>query len=498
MNTVACCGSSLRHVVFAALSWLGIVSVAHPLSAQAPGKSETAKPVSHEAIAALLSRLDACFQRGDVAGYLAMFEPDHPGVHAMMQRNLERLFPASTPMARTSTLVAEPRVIGPRTVVRVHHEVRVTNADAKGFTSYGEDTMLVLRTDRGDEPVPTCSIEIPLAAGCVPNEHFRCPPCNYEIGGVPGWLCVPMRSDRAQALEAAQFYLIGTDLACDISVQIDPQPPGALEVARQLGAALHGLDPGAGPGLPEPWLPPAHAKDKPDGLCGARLEIDLPQDFADDGGGCAVFHVVAFGGLQHVLLVRGSRKSMRVHADSLQAMLDSYRLLVVNADIAAASARALSHHTGGSFRGNVYHNTLYGVEMQGPEGWQAQQRAGGNAFRAIWTSPHGSRVWITGYAVPPPMNRWCQKTADRWFQKLCEKAGLVPCGDQQAWIDVRDSGGPMRSVTCKPQSPEKSGSHQRLARLLVRDDLLVVADGCIATEADAAAVKAALGSLRRR
>jgi hypothetical protein len=53
-------------------------------------------------------------------------------------------------------------------------------------------------------------------------------------------------------------------------------------------------------------------------------------------------------------------------------------------------------------------------------------------------------------------------------------------------------------VSCKPRSPEKAGSHQRLTRLLVRDDLLVIADGCIATEADEAAVRAALDSRRRR
>jgi hypothetical protein len=485
-------------VVFAALSWLGLVSGANTLSAQTPSKSDTAKPASADAIAALLSRLDACFQRGDVAGYLAMFEPDHPGAHAMLQHSLQRLFPASTPVARTSTIVAEPRVIGPRTVVRVRHDVRVTNADAKSFTAYREDTMLVLRTDRGDQPVPTCSLEIPLDVYCVANDHFRCPPCNYEIGGVPGWLCVPLRSDRAQALEAASFYLIGTDLACDISVQVDPLSPPAQEVARQLGAALHGLDASAKPGLAEPWWPPAHAKDKPKGLCGARLEIDLPLDFADGGGGNAVFHVVAFGSLQHLLLVRGSRKSLRVHADSLQALLDSYRLIVLDADIADASAQSLAHHIGGSFRGNLYCNSIYRVEMLGPDGWQAQQRPGGTAFRANWTSPHGSRLWITGYVVPPSMSRWCQKTADRFFQKLCDKAGLVPCADQQAWIDVRDSGGPMRSVACTSKSPAQGGSHQRLARLLVCDDLLVIADGCIATDADAPAVKAALDSLRRK
>jgi hypothetical protein len=56
----------------------------------------------------------------------------------------------------------------------------------------------------------------------------------------------------------------------------------------------------------------------------------------------------------------------------------------------------------------------------------------------------------------------------------------------------------MRSVACTSKSPAQGGSHQRLARLLVCDDLLVIADGCIATDADAPAVKAALDSLRRK
>ena len=76
----------------------------------------------------------------------------------------------------------------------------------------------------------------------------------------------------------------------------------------------------------------------------------------------------------------------------------------------------------------------------------------------MWTSPNGSRLWITGYAVPPGMNQWCQKTADRWFQKLCEDKGLEACADGQDWTDDRDCGGPMRSAVCKPKSSAKAGS----------------------------------------
>ena len=185
----------------------------------------------------------------------------------------------------------------------------------------------------------------------------------------------------------------------------------------------------------------------------------------------------------------------RVHADSLQALLDSYRLIQSDADMALASSRSVTHHNGGAFRGSVYHNDIYGVELQGPEGWQTQQRAGGAAFRAVWTSPHGSRLWITGYAVPPGMNHWCQKTADRWLQQLCENAGLVQGAAGPSWTDHGVCGS-MRSVVCTPRIGKTASSHQRPMRVLMRDDLLVIADGCVATDDDAAPLEAALGSLR--
>ena len=96
-----------------------------------------------------------------------------------------------------------------------------------------------------------------------------------------------MRGDRAHALEAATFFLIGTDVACDISVQIDTDAPSAEVVARRLAKTMLELATGAVLGEPSAWLPKAHATAVPRGLVGARLDVTLPRDVSAAGGSAA-------------------------------------------------------------------------------------------------------------------------------------------------------------------------------------------------------------------
>ncbi|HEX5052174.1 MAG TPA: hypothetical protein VFZ65_10410 [Planctomycetota bacterium] len=506
----------VRHFVLAVLSWLGIASAGASLGAQTGDGKELgtgpSRPASADAIRAVLKRLDDYFDRADLAGYLAMFDADHPGAQAMLQRQLQQLFGARPPFRRKSTLVTEPRLVGPRTVVRVRHELHLAGAPgavgpAAAPKTLVLDTMLALRSDPKGL-VPTFAVEMPAQTACVRGDLFHCQACNYEIGAVPGWLCVPLRSDRAESFEAASFYLLGTDMACDVTVHIDADAPDALSVARVLGETLHELDATAQPGLPTPWLPPAHRGHTPKGLAGASVEIDLPADAVAIGGARAVFHVVAFGGLQHLLLVRGSRRAWQQHADDVHSLLASYRLLESDCDLALAAARPLLHHTGGSLQGSTYHNKTFALDLQGPATWKAQLRCGGAAFRVVWVSPDGSHLWLTGYAVPDGVTQWCRESADRWLHELCTRAGLDvrPAPDPASgattangeWCERAGCGGQTRFVVGTPHEPSgPDAPRQRFMRLLVDDDLLVVADGHATTDADLQALRQALDSLRR-
>lgn len=498
----------------AGLAGAGLVLLASAPVARAQAPTPAAPTIAASAIQPLLEQLDACYGRGDVEAYLAPFAPDHPGSHAQLRRQLAAAFAMGVPLQRVTRLVGEPRPIGARTVVRVHHEVRA--ADGSSRATFVQDSMLALRRAADGAVVPTFAVDIASEVAGAPGERFRCPACNYEIGGVPGWLCVPQRGDRAMALEAATFFLLGSDISCDISVQIDggrataaaaPAAPTATTLADTLAAALRQLEPNARLGLATAWSPAftgrtaADAVKLPPHLTAARLAVDLPAETGAADGCRAVFHTVALGALQHVLLVRGGTASLAQHDAAVQALLASYRVLDADRDRALAAAEPLAHHTGGSLRGSTYHNAKWQVELTGPAPWTVEQRPGGALFRVVWSSPAGGRLWLIGYPVPAGMDRWCQETADLWLQELLAERGLrvveAPTATAAAWQEDLTCSAASRLVTCSDAAPGSPLPQRRVLRLVVRDELLVVVDASAGTTAEWPLLQTALDSLRR-
>ncbi|MBL8739066.1 MAG: hypothetical protein JNL12_21755, partial [Planctomycetes bacterium] len=389
-----------------AVSALALLLVSGAGLAQAPAELDALMP----RVKSLLAELDGRFDRGDVAGYLATFRPDHPGQHAMLGQRLGQLLGAAPHRQRRSELAVPLRQVGSRVVARMHSTVLLA-ADPKGLerlaqnpsaslddgsTRFVEDHYLILEVAADGSLRPTGCIEVAPENKCLTRGLFRCPPCNYEVGGVPGWLCVPVRGDRAHALEAVSFHLLGSDVVVDVSVEFAAEPRPAATWAAQLAGSLQSLAGAVRLHPVEPWVPPAHRSAVPKHLDAARLVLDLPQDGIDEQGAAALLHVALFGGLQHVLLLRGSKTALQKHAATIDALLGSYRLLQVDDQAVHAATEALAHHCGGLVDGSRYKNVLYDLVLQGPEGWTLQQRTGGAAFRAVWTAKNGARLWLTG------------------------------------------------------------------------------------------------------
>lgn len=447
-----------------------------------------------------LAELDAAFAEGDVDGYLAAFEPDHPRTHAMLAQRLQLVFPqlvaARKSFTRKSAIIGSPRRVGPRTVVRVRHELF---ADGEPVKADLDDSIVAFRTDGRGAPVPTFILETPRQIACPPGDVFRCPPCNYEIGGVPGWLCVPTGRDRSQSLEASSFYLLGADLACDVSVRIDYCDRSSIQRVEDLAAALRAVAPKARAGLAVSWLPESHAEKAPPDLEGARIEISVPSPDGEQAD-VVLLHVVQLGALQHLLFARGSRRAVAEHRAKLDALLASFRVIDADAGRAAASARAMRYHVGGEVDGANYENTKYGVGMTGPEGWTVKQFCGGVAFRVSWNAPSGATLWLTGYAVPAGMSYWCEQTANHFLEKLCKERRLSMPKQPPGWKPDASCAAVARTLKCEvepdPETGDVATRKQRLLRVLFRDDVLVVADGLADDEQDWGAIKAAFATLR--
>lgn len=474
-------------------TWFTVLVVgAAPIAAQT---GPAHGPIGKEEIRSLLRRLDAALERRDVSDYQAVFAPDHPGAHAIRMKQLEQLFVDGTRVTQESTIAGEPRTIGDRTIVRVEHRIRAEGCKSapadRPAEHFRENTILVVRRNTAGSIVPTLEVEVPIDAHATAGDVLRCPPCNYEFGGAPGWLCVPALSERAPALEAATFYFVGTDVACDVSVQFDSKNRTAVEMARHLGESLKKREPSAKLLDAAAWLPPAHRQRPPAGLEGARLELSI-------GAEQAVLFVVTFGALHHTLFVRGLETSMRSRTKDVQDLLATYRVLDTNADRVKALGAAFFAHTGGVVTGQAYHNERYGVSLTGPDGWQVQQRSGSSLFRVVWESPRGSRLYLSGFGSPRRLGAWCPLSADDWVHNLCDANDLRLGEDAAtAWVEHK-CGGRSRTYVCPPPGSAAPKGPRREIFVLVQEDLLLVVDRIVATVDEAEVLERAAKSLHVR
>lgn len=457
----------------------------------------------------LIGELDQLFVRGDVRSYLSKFVPDHQGSLAMLGRHLELLLKLTgKDRKRESSIVAGPMVFEDRTVVRIRHVTTWPGktAGANGKTEprkHIEDTYLAVRNGEQERIVPTFEIDMPPQIHCVTDAKLKCPPCNYEIGGVDGFLCVPLRRERGLALESASFYLIGTDVVCDVHVQVPARPQKAKAVALKLAEAFAKLEPSAQVGIPSAWLPPMHKKEPPEGMDAARLVVELPEDDQQAGGGVTIFHVVAFGGVQHVLLVRSTKASLQQHQKSVDQLFMSYMLLELDCEGAALATRPLRQHTGGILEGSTYRNERYDLSFSGPEGWKAQQRVGGSMFRIRWSGPNASHMWLVGHQVPAGMASWTRNTADRWLQHHTRKHDLGidaehAATDEAKWQERADGSLCRTAVLLEKRKGRPDSPRRRIVHLQLHKDLLLVVDGFGGTSAEEQALRAAIPTLKRK
>ena len=449
---------------------------------------------------ALLQALDERFVKGDVAGYLARFAPDNDGAVAMLGRRLERQIRASRRRERATRILAGPTPIGDRALVHVRRDISLISGSGE-VRRWVEDSYLVIRHD-GTQATPTMSVEATSVTAPAPAERLRCGPCNYQIGGVDSFFCVPTRREEALALGAASFYLAGADVACDLHVQLAASGEPARAAALRFADALARLEPTASTGLATDWLPPAHVEVPPAGIDGARVVVELPRENAAGSGDRAAFHVVTYGGLQYVMMTRGDADALDAHRLDLDALYRSFELLDLDRGPKAAATAAIYHYLGGRFDDDRYENHRYGVTFVGPTGWEPQHCVSGAAFRARWSSRDGSRVWLTGYTPPSGHRAWTEQAADRWLLRLLQDKGLEPVEPQPADLPStwrRGSAGDReRTIVLLDRDPDSlTAPRRRLVHLQLRADLLLILDGYGAAPSSEQAVLTAKASLRR-
>lgn len=493
--------------------WLVVLLCLAGLARQAPAQvpPTAAAPASMDpAFRALLGRLDDHFNRRDVDAYAAAFAPDHGPAHARHLQELQQRLALG--LHRRSTAIDAPRTTGQRQWVRLRHDffqpeptpgpagAPAAAAVAPVLTEY---SLLAAAADPTGSWRAHFAVVLPDSQPLPPGQRWSCRACNFEVGGVDGWLCVPEARCQAQALEAVTFYLLGSDLSLEVSVRADECPlgspaPTAMQLAQTVATELTRGDASARQQLVLPW-PHAAMPGAPSGYSAAKVRIEQ-----DGGRQTCVVHLVTLGRLQHLLLLRGSNSQTADHTAAIDRLLRSFRILDPTRSPAAACTQALQHHTGGTWEGDAatglwYRNPSLGLSLQGPAGWVAGRRCGGALVRVVWEGPQGGRMWLHGYAVPPGLSHWCQHTANLWLQRLAAASGLDLPAELPAFQPCHASTHPRCEWLCV-QRPAIAGipGRTRWLTVMLRPDLLVVVDAAPGSRDQEPALRTALSSLQLR
>jgi hypothetical protein len=366
-----------------------------------------------------------------------------------------------------------------------------TTTTAADGTVLHERSYLALRPPLSGEalPRPVLAIEVPpQGEHCTANDTYTCKVCNYRIGGVPGWLCAPLAHERSGGVEGAVFALLGSDVALETSVSLGDEPLPAERVVDALVRDLREQVAGAEAGLTAGWSPPSLRGREPQGCAGARADVTLP------GGQQVSVFVHVLGRLRHALLLRGATHSLQREQAAIDSLLSSYALLSSEGDLAGQAGTALAGHTGGLLDGGRYRNEHWGVLADGPQGWSARERCGGAAFSVCWESPGDGRMSLTGYLPPAGLAQWTEALADRWLDDCLRRAGFDDAGSAPSWCDGAGDGNRER----ERRAASADRRSVRRLRVLLRKDLLLVADAQLPAAADDEAVRRALASVQRR
>jgi hypothetical protein len=427
---------------------------------------------------ALLQVLDGAWNEGDADGYLRHFEVEQPLVQDLHERRTRERLGCTSRLQRTSE-PGKSRRVGEHVVLQVRYETR---CDGAALPPLREGGLLVLRQQH-EKLQPVLAVDLP-AIDCADDDVFVCPPCNYRMGGAPGWLCVPIAPERAAAFDGATFLLLGTAIALEITVEVGDVVAPATAVVERLAAELRRHVVGATASVVEPWQPPGIPAGAAQ-LGGARASVDLPD------GDRVVLHAGVLGRLRHLLLLRGPAQALQQDGARIDALLATYELCTTETTPGQHAVKAIAAHTGGTLLENgEYRNDRHGVAATGPHGWRGSERCSGARFQVVWSCPRGhGRMWLSGYSTPLGIERWTAKLADRWLEDHCKRGGLS-LGKDEGWQPAADGSSHERHLEAT------SAAGPRRLHLMLKDDLLVVADAGTSDSGCDEKVAAALASVR--
>ena len=454
-----------------------------------PSPGQQSEVPDRSAAQALVKRIDDAFNSRDLRALLGCFEGENLQLMRVLAERMTPVLNGPVRLHRDSE-ISSYMDISRRGVALVKSTIELV--DASNPVPLEEYSYLVMKRE-GDRAVGSFMVEVDLdLLDRTADNRFRCPACNYEVMGAPGWLAVPHRPERTQCMEAISFYYLGADLTLDLSVFVDPVPLKAMQTMGDYLASLFEQVGTPGDVEVRTWNPPYYKGDPPRGLDGASAELELP------GHQLSRHYLATLGSLRYLLVLNGNAGAFASHNREADAILNGFRILDPSAPVSELVAMRMQTHASGSHLDETrFTSSTYGVSLEGPEGWMPSVRAGGYLFEVAYRCPLSrGALWATAHRPPPGLTAWYTRLANAWVKNHCREQGMEIRQDS-GWSEP---GGDFRFrdlETTPPKNSTGAANLPRMIRLAMSDDLLLVLHGYGQDQSDRDLVMASFNTLRR-
>lgn len=426
-----------------------------------PLDAQDAQAPSDAQVAALVAQLDGAFNDRDLEAYLAHFAPSHGETHAVFERWLTALLTGKARLERASTVQRVERM-GAYAIGEVHSSVGL--AGRPDGPSFDHVHLLVTRLSGA---ATEATLQVEVAPGHASIGEFRCPACNYRMGGIDGWAVAFLSQDRTRCMEAINFYRLDSDVTVELSVHLADM---AEPVSKTMASLCSDLRQARGDLEFDPawdWTPPAH--------CDDELGFDGAATIGTDATGTLELYVVVRGAMRFTLCVRGPQRVLASRRAEIDELLGTFELLDTTIGVDDMLVQAASMHTGGGvIEQGRYRNEKHRIAFDLPPGWDHVVRPGPFLFRMTLHCPEQrNRLWITAYR-PPGSSTWHRPLAERMVVDHVARMGL----EQPTAPEWRDTAGGFALASW--QIPGTAPRREIWA--LLADDLLMIVDGAIRDE----------------
>lgn len=266
-------------------------------------------------------------------------------------------------------------------------------------------------------------------------EKLGCPACNYELMRPAGWFLLPRRRGWSPCTDSLSLLHPSGKIQADFDIVESPKALSLAKIAEE--DHRHLIERCAA----KPQALPAAARKS--FVVGAEIEgleisgtmARLCEEERIERKESYLRVYFAHGSVLYSLNIYGEAAAFAAQREAIETFKSSFR--IANAKLTLPALREsmkFRHNPGGKLERNLYANEQYGVRLQGPNGWKAEDFSGPTLFHVRFSEPAAELARISFHAIED-INGWPDEAAVA--RTLAQRLGGDAASNDPKKIELR-------------------------------------------------------------